>query len=80
MTGWAACGAAEWQWHASGLPAAIHTRPHRQGEPCGLNNGDIDLDIVVDERGNWVRQSIELTPTDCGRRRIGLQTRDIEYR
>jgi hypothetical protein len=69
----------EWDWHASGLPAWTHTRQVRPDASCGLNSGTVDLDITVDERGNWVRQVIEVTqPT--GRWRIGVQTREIDYR
>lgn len=69
----------EWQWHASGLPAWTHTRQERPDANCGLNNGTVDFDITVDDRGNWVRQVIEVTQPN-GRWRMGVQTREIEYR
>ena len=70
----------EWRWHASGLPASIHTLPARPGAPCGLDNGTVDMDISVDEHGNWVRQVIEVTYPNVGRTQVGVQTREIGYR
>jgi YD repeat-containing protein len=69
----------EWQWHASGLPAWTHTRQEIAGTHCGLDNGSVDFDITVDEHGHWVRQVIEITQPN-GRWRIGVQTREIEFR
>ncbi len=69
----------EWQWHASGLPAWTHTRQESPAVDCGLDNGTVDIDITVDERGNWVRQAIDITQAN-GRWRVGVLTREIAYR
>ncbi len=69
----------EWHWHASGLPEWIHMRPARPDVNCGSGEGNTDIDITVDDRGNWVRQVIEITQSK-GRWRASVQTREIEYR
>lgn len=69
----------EWRYHASGLPLAVHAR-RPDGETRCPEQGDIDAEIEVDARGNWVRQVIHLTQPDGRRARVAEHTREIEYR
>ena len=69
----------EWLYHASGL--LLSARSHQgDGDARCVDSPDIDADIEVDERGNWVRQVVHLTHADGRRVRAAERTREIDYR
>ncbi|HET7527547.1 MAG TPA: hypothetical protein VFK10_16510 [Burkholderiaceae bacterium] len=69
----------EWQYHPSGL---LQTARSRQGDGDArcADSADVDVEIEVDERGNWVRQVVMLTHADGRRVRSAERTREIDYR
>ncbi|MFI4932547.1 MAG: hypothetical protein ACHP83_20055 [Burkholderiales bacterium] len=69
----------EWQYHASGLLLSAHSR-QGDGDARCADSPDIDADIEVDERGNWVRQVVHLTHADGRRVRAAERSREIDYR
>jgi hypothetical protein len=69
----------EWHYHASGLLLAV--RNHQpEGDARCPDSPDVDVDIAVDARGNWVRQVVYLTAADGRRVRTAERTREIDYR
>ena len=69
----------EWLYHASGLLLSARSR-QGDGDARCTDNPDLDADIEVDERGNWVRQVVHLTHADGRRVRAAERTREIDYR
>jgi hypothetical protein len=69
----------EWQYHASGLPLAVHARQPGSESRCA-EQPDVDAQIEVDARGNWISQVIHLTYADSRRVRVAEHTREIDYR
>ena len=67
----------DWQYHASGL--LLSTRS-RDGDARCADSPDIDAEIEVDERGNWVRQVVYVTHADGRRVRATERAREIDYR
>jgi hypothetical protein len=69
----------EWHYHASGLLLAARSR-QPDGDARCPDSPDIDVDIEVDARGNWVRQVVYFTAADGRRVRTAERTREIDYR
>jgi hypothetical protein len=69
----------EWLYHASGLLLSTRSR-QGEGDARCADSSDIDAEIEVDERGNWVRQVVHLTHADGRRVRAAERTREIDYR
>ena len=69
----------EWQYHTSGLLLSARSR-QGDGEARCADSPDVDAEIEVDERGNWVRQVVHVTHADGRRVRAAERTREIDYR
>jgi hypothetical protein len=69
----------EWHYHASGVLLSTRSRQGDSDVRCADGGPDLDADIEVDERGNWVRQVVHLTHAD-GRHVRAERTREIDYR
>lgn len=69
----------EWHYHATGLLLAARSR-QSDGDARCADSPDLDADIELDARGNWVRQVVHLTHADGRRVRAAERTREIEYR
>jgi len=68
----------EWRYHGSGLLQSTRSR-QGDGDARCPDSADSDAEIEVDERGNWVRQVVQVTHPD-GRRTRTERTREIDYR
>jgi hypothetical protein len=69
----------EWQYHTSGLPLATRACQPGGDSRCA-DQRDLDAQIEVDARGNWIRHVIYLTDADGRRVRMAEHTREIDYR
>jgi YD repeat-containing protein len=69
----------EWQYHASGLLQSARSRQGDDDARCP-DSPDLDAEIEVDERGNWVRQVVHATHADGRRVRTTERSREIDYR
>ena len=69
----------EWQYHGSGALLSAHSRQGDSDARCP-DSPDLDAEVEVDERGNWVRQVVHVTQPDGRRVRTVERTREIDYR
>jgi YD repeat-containing protein len=69
----------EWQYHPSGLLQSARSR-QGDGDARCAESPDVDAEIEVDERGNWIREVVVLTYADGRRARSVERTREIDYR
>ena len=67
----------EWKYHASGLLLSARSR---DGDTRCADSPDIDAEIEIDERGNWVRHFVYVTHADGRRVRAAERAREIDYR
>jgi hypothetical protein len=70
----------EWHYHASGLLLSARSRQGDESDARCPDSPDIDAEIEVDARGNWVHQVVHLTHADGRRVRAAERTREIDYR
>ena len=69
----------EWQYHGSGLLLSARSR-QGDGDARCPDSPDVDAEIEVDERGQWVRQVVHVTHVDGRRARAAERVREIDYR
>jgi hypothetical protein len=70
----------EWQYHASGVVLSAHSHQGDNSDARCPDSPDIDAEVEVDERGNWIRQVMHVTQPDGRRVRSVERSREIDYR
>lgn len=67
-------------YHPSGPPLAIRNESAGAGAPCAAPGFDMDNQVKIDERSQWIEQGMTMLRPDGQRRLMSVQTRRIEYR